>query len=91
MRVFFANVTKFCSVRHSVIGKNVLGGYGGIFVCRNLSQEFTHDFEDDHPETQEILRKLRQKHHYHGMTEQQKKIQDVMVIEPDFKWGRHRY
>ncbi|KXJ12335.1 putative GTP-binding protein 6 [Exaiptasia diaphana] len=91
MHVFFAKITRFCSVRHSFVGRKILGGHGCIFVCRNLSQEFTHDFEDDHPETQEILRKLRQKHHHYGITGHQKKIQDVMVIEPDYKWGRHRF
>lgn len=65
----------------------------GIFLCRTFcnSTDFTHDFEDEQPETREVLKHLRQKHHYHGITEKQRKNQDVMVIEPDYKWGRHRW
>lgn len=59
-------------------------------MCRRFSQDSTDDFEDDHPESDEILTRLRQKHHYHGVTEMKKKIHNVMVIEPDFKWGKNR-
>ncbi|XP_031550326.1 putative GTP-binding protein 6 [Actinia tenebrosa] len=65
----------------------------GIFLCRTFSDSsgFTHDFEDEQPETSEVLKHLRQKHHYHGITEKEREYQDVMVIEPDYKWGRHRF
>jgi len=90
MRVFFAKIVKCNIITHGLVTRGCLGAPGGGFACRTLSsQEITHDFEDDHPENAEILRKLRQKHHYHGV--QQKNTHDVMVVEPDFKWGRHRY
>ena len=49
------------------------------------------DLEDDHPESTEILHKLRARHHYHGTEKDAKKAHDVFVLEPDFKWGRHRF
>lgn len=52
----------------------------------------THDFDDELGENSEILRKLRTRHHYHSMLDQNEKTDHkVFVIEPDFKWGRHRF
>lgn len=51
----------------------------------------SHDLDDDHPESSEILHKLRARHHYHGSEKDAKKGHDVFVLEPDFKWGRHRF
>lgn len=90
MRIFLASFAKCGNIRHGLVGQRLLAARLGVLVGRNLSQDFTHDYEDDHPESDEILTKLRQKHHYHGLTEKQKNIHNVMVIEPDFKWGRNR-
>lgn len=52
----------------------------------------THDFDDELAENREILHKLRTRHHYHSMLEQKDETEhNVFVIEPDFKWGRHRF
>lgn len=61
---------------------------------RNFSKKsntsVSHDLEDDHPESTEILHKLRARHHYHR-DEEAKKGHDVFVLEPDFKWGKQRF
>ena len=55
-------------------------------------KEITHDFEDEQPEITEVLQRLRTRHHYHGVLEAKgKKEHNVFVIEPEFKWGRHRF
>ena len=37
------------------------------------------------------MRKLRARHHYHGNEKDAKKGHEVFILEPDFKWGRHRF
>ena len=58
-------------------------------ISRKFSKH-SHDEEDDSPESAEILRQLRIRHHYHRLPDV-KKGHDVIVLEPDFKWGRRRF
>ena len=51
----------------------------------------THEFDDDHPETTQVLRDLRSRYHYHGAAAKKPKPHQVFVIEPDFKWGKNRF
>jgi len=90
MRIFVAKIIQYSILRHGLARGRAFAGFGGVFVCRSFSQDFTHDFADDHSESDEILTGLRQKHHYHGLSEKTKKTNNVMVIEPDFKWGKNR-
>lgn len=59
------------------------------FSKKSDNPPVSHDLEDDHPESTEILHKLRARHHYHR--EDAKKGHDVYVLEPNFKWGRRRF
>jgi hypothetical protein len=95
MSFLLSRLTRYHNLGRRFVFKGCRDVSRGIFVWRAFgnSSEFTHDFEgleDEQPETREILKNLRHKHHYHGITEKQRKTHDVMVIEPDYKWGRHR-
>ena len=48
------------------------------------------DADDEHPESAEILKDLRARHHYHH-DKDAGKLHEVYVLEPDFKWGRNRF
>lgn len=69
--------------------------YGGVISARCFSKHnnnttASHDVDDDHPESTEILFKLRARHHYHH-DKDAGKLHEVFVLEPNFKWGKNRF
>lgn len=69
--------------------------YGGVISSRWFSKHSnstpaSHDVDDDHPESTEVLHKLRARHHYHH-DKDAGKLHEVFVLEPNFKWGKNRF
>ncbi|EDO47840.1 predicted protein [Nematostella vectensis] len=70
----------------------ILSAYRHLSKSNNKTPSWQEGLEeDDHPDTLEVLKSLRAKHHYHGKAVDDPKKHGVMVIEPDYKWGRHRF
>ncbi|CAH3168239.1 unnamed protein product [Porites lobata] len=90
---FFRSLTTALCQRNLGLSSVVMSS--AVITTRCFSKKShassSHDLEDEHPESKEILRKLRARHHYHGNEKDAKKGHEVFILEPDFKWGRHRF
>ena len=69
--------------------------FGGVTLSRCFSKHSkntsaSHDEDEDHPESTEILQTLRADHHYHH-EKYAGKLHEVFVLEPNFKWGKNRF
>ncbi|KAJ7376458.1 hypothetical protein OS493_034445 [Desmophyllum pertusum] len=81
------------SQTRSLWNRLVRGGVVSSSRCFSKHSKNTptsHDVDEDHPESTEILHKLRARHHYH-QDKDVGKFHEVYVLEPDFKWGRNRF
>lgn len=80
------------SLTRSLWNRFVPLGYGGVrcFSKRTKDTPVSHDADEDHPESTEILHDLRARHHYHH-EEYTGKLHEVFVLEPNFKWGKNRF
>lgn len=84
-----------CSQARSFWDRPVLPSrFGGVtsrcFSKHNKNTTASHDEDEDHPESAEILQTLRADHHYHH-DKYAGKLHEVFILEPNFKWGKNRF
>lgn len=89
LRSFSVEFSQTRSIWNRLVHGEVISS-SRCFSKHSKNTPTSHDVDEDHPESTEILHKLRARHHYH-QDKDVGKFHEVYVLEPDFKWGRNRF